>query len=113
MMLGSGHAGGDMGVDKIVPAEQGDQPVAGGKIDPLRPFGFGHIRRHFLHARFCWRHRRLLPYGIFGCLPESVNLLSPASKARMLADSYVVVVPPIIAFSSEVDAGSREENASK
>jgi hypothetical protein len=34
----------------------------------------------------------------------------------MLADSYVVVVPgygPIIAFSSEVDAGSREENASK
>jgi hypothetical protein len=34
----------------------------------------------------------------------------------MLADSYVVVVPghgPIIAFSSEVDAGSREENPSK
>jgi hypothetical protein len=30
---------------------------------------------------------------IFGYLPGSVNLLSPASKARMLADSYVVVVP--------------------
>lgn len=56
VMLGARHARGDMGVDQIVPAVQRDQAIAGGEIDPLLPLSLRHIRRHFLQARFRWRH---------------------------------------------------------
>lgn len=53
VMLGAGHAGGDVGVDQIVPAVQRDEAI-GGEVDPLLPLGLRHVRRHFLQARFRW-----------------------------------------------------------
>ena len=61
MMFRSRHARGDVGIDQIIPAIMRDQPIAGGEIDPLGPFGLRHVRGHFLQARFRWRHDRFLP----------------------------------------------------
>ncbi|MFK4508871.1 hypothetical protein ABIF81_004049 [Bradyrhizobium daqingense] len=56
LVVGAGHARGNVGVDQIVPAVQRDEAIAGGEIDPLLPFRLRHVRRHFLQARFRWRH---------------------------------------------------------
>ncbi|MNJ64085.1 hypothetical protein D3C77_600250 [compost metagenome] len=42
-VLGAGDLGGDVGEDQVVPAMQGDQPVAGGQVDAGLPFGGGYL----------------------------------------------------------------------
>ena len=53
-MLRPRHAGGDVGVDQVVPAVMRDQAIAGGEIDALAPFGVRHVGRNFLQASFRW-----------------------------------------------------------
>ena len=42
------YLGRDMGEDQIIPAIEGDQPVAGGEVDACTPFGLGN---QILHGR--------------------------------------------------------------
>jgi len=52
VMFRSRHAGGDVGVDEVVPAIERHQAIGGGEIDALRPFRLGHVGPNFLQARF-------------------------------------------------------------
>ncbi|MNN67308.1 hypothetical protein D3C81_1829340 [compost metagenome] len=59
VMLRSGHAGGNMGKDHVVPPVQGHQAVKRRQFDPHLPLGLGHPR--FLRRRRSVRHNDL-PY---------------------------------------------------
>ena len=62
VMLRAGNSGRDVGVDQIIPAVEGHQPVERGEIDPRLPFFRAHLALQRQNAR-----NRTVRHG---CLPE-------------------------------------------
>ena len=92
VMVRSRHPRGDVGVDQIVPAIQRDEAIAGGEIDALAPLGLRHVGRHFLQARFRWRHGRFLPCRWLICRRKPSPARRLAARRRSRRGSHALTV---------------------
>lgn len=91
VVLGAGHACGDVGVDEIVPAIERDEAIGCGEVDALRPFALGHVRWHgFEVGGFGWRHYDApgLTGSVLAFAGESLIPLRRGSKPDGLRASH-------------------------
>src|SRR5215831_11760193 len=91
------HPRGIVRQDQVVPAKMGDQPVAGGEIDPHRPFFRADMARSFRKSRF---------EGVHGSSPFRYSATVQALGARRIRILRCVTTTTAPAISTKLSLRS-------